>query len=371
LTKAGAQCFGDNTVKGPSPAQTMHRMAGGFAMTQVLHAAAQSGVADALRDDARSVSELAAALDLDACALERCLRMMVVLDLLVQVDLRVFMLSAVGRLLRADHPESMRNRILYIGAINYPTASAALYSVRTGKPAFDHVFGRPLFDYFTQQPAIGHLFNDLMKQGVDSRVLGILHAYDFSRARRIVDIGGGNGALLSRILAQALTSRGIVFDTADVVAEARMRLAGTEVGCRIGLVEGDLFQGMYRPGADLYLLSNIIHDWNDAQVETILCHCVTAMQEGSSLLVIEELMPDRGIDSPATIANDYSMLILTGGKERTETQYRALLERCGLVIATIIPFPVEAANNSRKGNLVLLDCRTKQAVERSTPLSSC
>jgi hypothetical protein len=371
LTQARAQHIDENTVKAPSPAQVMHRMAGGFAMTQVLHVAAQSGIADELRDDARSVNDLAVALDLDACALERFLRMMVVLDLLVQEDVRVFRLSAVGQLLRADHPDSVRDRILYIGAINYPTASAALHSVRTGEPAFDHVFGRPLFDYLAQQPALGRLFNDLMKQGVDVRVSGILHAYDFSRARHIVDIGGGNGALLSTVLAQAPTSTGTLFDTADVVAEALTRLAGTEVGHRIDLVEGDLFRGRYPQGADLYLLSNIIHDWNDARAETILRHCATAMPDGSSLVLIEELMPDWVIDSPATIANDYSMLILMGGKERTEAQYRALLERAGLLISEIIPFSVDSNDNRRKGNWALLDCRAKQAAELSSTLASC
>lgn len=359
LSQAQPEHIGESTVKTQSPAQVMRRMAGGFAMTQVLHVAAQSGIADELRDEARSLNDLAAALDLDARALERFLRMMVVLDLLVQEDVRVFRLSAVGQLLRADHPESMRNRILYIGAISYPAASAALHSVQTGEPAFDHVFGRTFFDYLAEQPALGGLFNGLMKHAVHGRISGILQAYDFSRARRIVDIGGGNGALLSAILAQAPASTGAVFDTADVVAEARTRLAGTEVGQRIDLVKGDLFRGRYPQGADLYLLSNIIHDWNDAKAETILRHCVSAMPRGSSLVLIEELMPERVTDSPATIANDYSMLILTGGEERTEAQYRALLDRSGLLVSSTIPFSVESDDNRRKGNWALLDCRAK------------
>jgi hypothetical protein len=346
-------------VRAESPAEAMRRMAGGFAMTQVLHAAAQSGIADELGDDARSVNDLAGALGLDAGALERFLRMMVVLDLLVQEDIRVFRLSAVGQLLRADHPESMRDRILYIGAINYPAASAALHAVQTGEPAFDHVFGKSFFGYLAEQPALGGFFNGLMKRGVQGRASGIMQVYDFSRARHIVDIGGGNGALLSAILAQAPTSIGTVFDVAGVVAEARTRLTGTEVGRRIDLVEGDLFRGGYPKGADLYLLSNIIHDWNDALAETILRHCVSAMPRGGSLMLIEELMPERVADSPATIANDYSMLLLTGGQERSEAQYRALLDRSGLQVSAVIPFSIESDDNRRKGNWALLDCRAK------------
>jgi O-methyltransferase domain/Dimerisation domain len=357
--EARTQHVGENTVKARSPAQAMHRMAGGFAMTQVLHVAAQSGIADELGDEARSVNDVAAALDLDAHSLERFLRMMVVLDLLVQEDVRLFRLSAVGQLLRADHPESMRDRILYIGAISYPAASAALHSVRTGEPAFDHVFGRRFFDYLAEQPALGGLFNGLMKQGVHGRISSILQAYDFSRARRIVDIGGGNGALLSAVLVQAPALTGSVFDTAGVVAETRARLAGTELSRRIDLVEDDLFRGGYPQGADLYLLSNIIHDWNDAQAETILHPCVSAMPRDSSLLLIEELMPERVTDCPATIANDYSMLILTGGEERSEAQYRVLLDHSGLLVSSIIPFSVESEDSRHKGNWALLDCCVK------------
>jgi hypothetical protein len=359
FSHAQKQHIGENIVKDQSPAETMLRMAGGFAITQVLHAAAQSSIADALSDDARSVNELAETLSLDVHALDRFLRMMVVLGLLVQEEYRVFRLSAVGQLLRADHPNSMRNRILYIGAISYPTASAALHSIQTGKPAFDHIFGRSFFDHLAEQPMLGGLFNGLMKQGILGRVSGILNAYDFSCARHIVDIGGGNGTLLSSILAQAPSSTGTIFDTVGVIAEAGSCLAGTEVGQRIGLVDGDLFRGTYPRGADLYLLSNIIHDWNDEQAETILRNCVLAMQRDSSLLLIEELMPEMVSDSSKTIANDYSMLLLTGGKERTEAQYRSILDKSGLMVASIRPFAAESNNYRHKENWVLLECRLK------------
>jgi hypothetical protein len=357
--EAQTQLISEDTVKARSPAQTMRQMAGGFAMTQVLHAAAQSGIADELRDEARNVEHLAGALKLDPHALERFLRMMVVLELLVQQDTGVFSLSALGQLLRADHPESMRDRILFIGAVNYPAASAVLHSVRTGQPAFDHVFGMPFFDYLAGQPALGGLFNGLMKQGVYDRISSILQVYDFSQARRIVDIGGGNGALLSSVLTQVPSSAGAIFDTASVIAEARTRLAETELARRVDLVEGDLFEGGYPQGADLYLLSNVIHDWNDAQAETILRHCVSAMPPCGSLMLIEELMPERVADSPATIANDYSMLILTGGRERSEAHYRALLDRSGMLIASIIPVSVKSADSIRVGNWALLMCRAK------------
>jgi hypothetical protein len=342
-----------------SPAQAIRRMAGGFAMTQVLHTAVQAGIADALGDTTLSAADLAHSLKLDAQALERFLRMMVVLDLLIQEGSTSFRLSQAGQLLRLDHPESMRDRVLYVGAINYPVTGAALHSLQTGAPAFDHIFGKPFFGHLAEHPSLSGMFNRLMQRAVHDRTLGITQAYDFSGARHIVDIGGGNGALLSAILTRAPQSIGTIFDTDGVIAQARSLLSGTEQGSRIEFKKGDLFAGDYPRDADLYLLSNIIHDWNDALAEEILRHCVSAMSHHSTLMLIEEIMPDRVADSPATIANDYSMLLLTGGRERTEVQYRELLSRSGLLPVATVPFAVQGEDNKRRGSWSLLECRAK------------
>ncbi|MET3918034.1 hypothetical protein ABID97_004816 [Variovorax sp. OAS795] len=339
-----------------SPIEAVTRMAGGFAMTQVLHTAVQAGIADCMGDRQCTAEELGSALQLDVRSLARFLRMMVVLDLLVQTGPERFELSGAGQLLRADHPQSMRERILYIGAINYPVASAAIHSLRTGETAFEHVFGVPFFDHLAQSPSLSGAFNGLMQRGIEARVAGVLGAYDFSGVRHIVDLGGGNGALLSAILSHAKETSGTIFDLPSVIAEARRRIAGSALAGRLDVVEGDLFAGGYPVGADVYIMSNIIHDWNDGQAEALLRHCAEAMRGNSELLLIEEIMPVEVIDSPSTVANDYSMLLLTGGLERSEEEYKALLARSGLALSKVTPFVVSSNDQRRKGRWALLHC---------------
>ncbi|MGJ7504891.1 methyltransferase [Variovorax sp. ZT5P49] len=343
--------------KGESPAEAVMRMAGGFAMTQVLVTAVQSGIADFMSGRECTAEEIGRALHLNARALYRFMRMMVVLDLLVEIGEGRFRLSEAGQLICADHPQSIRERIAYIGAINYPVAGAAIHSLRTGETAFDHVFGKPFFEHLAQEPKLGRAFNGLMQRGIEARIAGVSGAHDFSQARHIVDLGGGNGALLSSILASAPRSTGTIFDLPGVIAEARQRLVDSPLGARMALVEGDLFAGHYPTGADLYILSNIIHDWNDDQAQIILRHCAQAMGPDGELILVEETMPMSVLDSPSTVANDYSMLLLTGGLERSEDEYRALLARSGLALFQVTPFAVRSNDRRRKGHWALLHCR--------------
>jgi SAM-dependent methyltransferase len=337
-----------------SPMAAVLRMLGGFAMTQVVHTAVRVGIPDRLGEGSRAAAELATELGLHADALERFLRMMAVLGLVYQVDERRFRLSEAGQLLRSAHPQSLSERALYVGTVNYPTAAAAPHALRTGEPAFDHVFGEPFFDYLAHEPTMARAFQGLMQRAAEQRIAGILDAYDFSGARHIVDLGGGNGTLLAAILERAPHARGTVVDMAPVVAQSRERLRGSPVAERIEAVEGDLMAGGFPAGADIYILSNIIHDWHDGVAERILRHCAAAMAPTSTLILVEELMPARVLDSPSTVANDYSMLLLTGGRERSEAEYRQLARRSGLRVSEVIPFA--AHNGMRKGNWALVCC---------------
>lgn len=325
-------------------------------MTQVLHTAALAGIPDRMADRTCTAAGLAADLRLNADALERFLRMMVVLDLLVEEGQREFRLSEAGHLLRSDHPRSLRERVLYIGAVNYPVAGAAIQSLQSGGTAFEHVFGMPFFEYLGRRPDIGQAFNGLMQQGVETRIRGVLAAFDFSQARRIVDIGGGNGSLLSAILETVPDATGEIMDLPPVIAQARDRLASSSVGRRIEFAAGDLFEGPYPEEADLYLLSNILHDWDDERAQSILRRCRHAMGTTAKLLLVEEILPEAALDSPVTVANDYSMLLLTGGRERTELQYRSLLESCGLQLGAVLPFEVPQRNGRRGGNWAVMRC---------------
>jgi hypothetical protein len=347
------------------PADIIRRMAGGFAATQVLNTAVKLAIADHLAVRPRSSETLFRALDVHPQALYRFLRLMVVLRLLREEDDGCFALTPVGQLLRTDHPESMRHLILYWGEINYPTAQAMEYSVRTGSPAFDKVFGAPFFEYFAQKPETGRLFNRVMAEITNGHMPAIITAAAatacsaFARAKTVVDVGGGTGLLLDTILSAHQHLRGVLFDMPAVIDDARSRLE--KFTNRLDLIAGDIFAGPLPRYRDLYLLSNIIHDWDDARAITILRNCREAMTADARLLVIEQIMPSRVAESPDTVANDFAMLLLTGGKERTAQEYRRLLDIAGFQIARHIPLK---ARGERKGGWAMLE--SKRSVKMST-----
>jgi hypothetical protein len=298
---------------------------------------------------------LAKILNVNAQSLRRFLLMMTVLNLLTQTDQDSFKLSPLGQLLRSDHPESIRERINYIGEVNYPAAQGMSHAVQTGETAFEHVFGTPFFDFLAKRQDLGELFNRQMSQAVQDRIKGILSAYDFSQAATIIDIGGGNGALLMAILRAHPLACGVLVDVANVAAEARNSLASTEVASRVEIREGDFFQGPLPAGGDLYLLSNIIHDWDDRRALQILLNCRAVIPKTSRLLLIEQIMPLQAIDTPATVASDFSMLLLTRGKERTEPEYRALLSAAELELTKVFPIVGTRIYSGRKSNWVILE----------------
>jgi O-methyltransferase domain/Dimerisation domain len=339
---------------GARPVDVISRMAGGFSATQILNTAAKLAIADHLAKGPCSSTKLARAVNADPQALYRFLRMMVALELLVQERNDSFSLSSLGQLLRSDHPDSMRERIIYFGEINYPTAQAMFHSVKTGRPAFDHVFGVPLFQYFVQQPKIGAMFNQLMSDITNDHIPGIIAAYDFSCMRTIVDVGGGNGTLLTAILTANPHLNGILFDTPEVIADAHARQIRSSTTERVEMVAGDIFSARIPRHGDIYLLSNILHDWDDRSAGNILRNCRAAVRADSRLLLIEEIMPARVADSPGTIAIDFAMLLLAGGKERTEQEYRSLLDIAGFQLMRVIPL---RTGSKRKENRGILECK--------------
>jgi SAM-dependent methyltransferase len=339
----------------------LHRLAGGFAASQILVTAARFRIADRLAQHPCSAEDLAHATGAEPKALHRFLRMLVVLNVLTQTDADRFSLSPLGQPLRSDHPESLHDRLIYIGEIAYPIAQATSHAVRTGNPAFDHVFGKPYFDHFAQHPDQGAVFSRLMTQGMSERIARIVDAYDFSFAKNVVDIGGGHGTLLAAILAAAPNAVGTVFDTPAVVAEARASLAQSRVAGRIDLVGGDLFRGPLPPDGDLYVLSNIIHDWNDEAADQVLRNCRAAVRADSRLLLIEEIMPARVATAPATVANDYTMLLLTGGRQRTRSEFRRLLDATGFSLASVVRVGPEKTGMGRKENWAILECRPRRS----------
>ncbi|WP_286198720.1 methyltransferase [Mesorhizobium sp. BR1-1-16] len=330
-------------------------MVGGFAATQLLVTAARLSIADHMTAGHRDVESLATAIGAAPDSLRRFMRMLVVLGLLRQIGSARFSLTAMGEFLRADHPRSMRPRLLYIGEVNYPTAQASVHAVMTGEKAFDKVFGLPLFEFLDSRPDLSATFSGLMSESVHARAEGICKAYDFAGASLIVDVGGGEGTLLKAVLRAAPGAEGVVFDR-PTVADAQDRQSTDDANPALRFVSGDMFERIEPAQADIYMLSNIIHDWDDAESELILSKCRAAMRPDSRLLIIEELLPSRIEDAPATIANDYSMLLLTGGHQRTRREFARLLKAAGLRLTTVVP--VARANHGvqRRENWMIMEC---------------
>jgi cyclopropane fatty-acyl-phospholipid synthase-like methyltransferase len=219
-------------------------------------------------------------------------------------------------------------------------------SVKTGEPAFERVHGEDLFSYLAKHPDDAAIFNEAMRFVSTAVLTGLLEAYDFSRFPTIVDVGGGTGALLAAILQANPETRGVLADRPDVLSSAAPVLRAAAITDRVETVASDFFQAVPEAG-DLYVLSNIIHDWGDEDAVRILQACRQAMPDDGRLLIVELVLPDGGEPSMAKLA-DLEMLALTpGGRQRTISEYAGLLEQAGLRLTDAV-----AATSGRSASYV-------------------
>src|SRR6266545_2323627 len=277
-----------------SPSSIMLRLVQGAWATQALHVAAALGLADELRDRAATSRELAEATGAHADSLHRLLRYLVTLGVLEGDDTGGFRLTPVGELLRTDVPGSQRERAIAYGTWNYQAFGGLSHTIRTGQTAFDHVFGMPAYDYLARHPDEARSF-DRQMQREEAFFAKVPEVYDFSGANTIVDVAGGNGGLLGTILAATPAARGILFDTEHVIAAARDGLRERGLLDRCELAGGNFLESV-PSGGDVYVLSRILHNWDDVRCQTLLTNCYKAMEAGAALLILEYLIPDAGVD---------------------------------------------------------------------------
>lgn len=309
-----------------SPSATILQMMQGAWVTQALSVCATLGIAEQLQDGPRTSAELAAATGANADSLHRLLRYLTGLGVFTGDDERGYALTPVGDLLRKEAPGSMHDRALSYGGYNYRAFGELLYTIRTGRPAFDQVFDMPAYEYLATQPELARAFDRQMQTGA-SFFARVPEAFDFSAASKVVDIAGGNGGLIGAILTAAPQARGVLLDAEHVVAAAEDRLRELGVLDRCELVGGSFFEGVPEDG-DVYTLSRILHNWDDDPCLTLLAQCHRAMAPGATLLILERLIPEDGSPGPA-VATDINMLTVFGGRERTASQYRALVDKAG------------------------------------------
>jgi hypothetical protein len=321
---------------GPSPAPLqLLQMAMGSWITQAIYVAAKLRIADLLSEVPKSCDELAAATQTPAHSLLRLLRAIRSLGIVETVEGDRFALTAVGRSLQAERPGSMRAMVLTIGEIHYDAWGSLLRSVKTGAAAFPSVFGAPLFDHLDRNREAGVTFHEAMTDlsALVSQV--VLLAYDFAGIDVLADVGGGYGRFLTAILQTYPNMRGILLDTPAVIAAADKQLEFHSCRERCTLVPGNLLEAVPR-GADAYLLSGVLHDWDDEDAARILDTCRRAMAPSGRVVVVEAILPP-GEDSSFGTLLDLNMLVMTGGRERTERDFRRLFSAAGLTMTRIVP----------------------------------
>jgi len=325
----------------PPSASSVFPMITAYMTSQVIYVAARLGIAELLADGAQSGDELARATGTHAPSLRRLLRGLAVVGVLDEVEPGRFALTPFGALLRPGVPGSVRNlALLFVDEPVWRAWGGLLHSVRTGETAFDHVFGMGTFDYFAQNPEAAAIFHEAMTEGTRWAAPAVIAAYDFSRFRTVVDVGGGNGTLIAAILAATPGLRGTVFDLPIGVEGARRHLEAAGVADRCQVVEGDFFRQPLPGGADAYLLKSVIHDWDDERSVAILENCRRAMPAHAKLLLVEPVLPasvERCEAHQRMMMSDLNMLAVAGGRERTEAEFRALFTAAGFGLSAVVP----------------------------------
>jgi hypothetical protein len=334
------------------PAEYLRHLFDDGEFSYVVVVAAELGVADLLASGPHSIAELSAATGADAQALYRVLRALASRGLFREDGEKRFSLTPLADPLRQDAPQSVRSQALWSGSEAYRRTWGDLaYSVRTGEPAFVHVYGKPFFDYLAEQPAFARIFNDVMTSASSDEGAAIAAGHDFSGYRRIVDVGGGHGALLAAVLDRYPGPLGVLFDLPEVVETAHGTIDRHIAAGRVVKVAGDFCEAV-PPGADAYLLKWIIHDWDDEAAIRILTNCRTVMAPTGKVLLVEVVIPEGAADSDAAARLDMAMLVFTGSRERTEGEYRDLLQRAGLTLLksgpTASPFSILEATPNRQ-----------------------
>ena len=307
---------------------------GGMQVTQMIYVAAKLGITDHLQDGPKSSAQLADLVGADPRALYRLLRSLASLGIFTEREEKVFGLTALAEPLRTGGP--LRAWAIMSGEEwNWGAWGDLLHSVKTGEAAFAHAFGVGLFEYLAAHPEEGEIFNDAMTSGTRETIEAFLAVYDFSNVKTVVDVGGGHGILVAGLLRTHPHLRAVVFDRPQVVEGARSLLEAEGVAERAQFIEGDFFEAVPQ-GGDVYVLKNIIHDWDEDRAIPILRNCRRAMASQGRVLLLEHVLPAGSEPHPGQIA-DITMMVMVGGRERTEVEFRELFEQAGLKLTRIIP----------------------------------
>lgn len=318
----------------PRPGAALTQMLLANRVQQAVYVAAKLGIADLLADGPSSVDELAERTQTHAGALYRLLRVLASYGVFAETETGRFELTPVAALLRSGTRESKRAFALWSGEVAYELFGSLEYSIRTGEPAFDKVFGAEFYTYLEQHPAMGELFDQFMSR--QTAPLGpILAAYDLAGVHTVIDVGGGRGELITAVLRAHPDIRGVLFDQPRAVRGAAAVLSAAGVADRCRTVTGNYLEQV-PPDGDIYLLKNVVHGLEDDTTTQVLSNCRKAMADGGRVLLVEFVIPPGNDPFPGKLM-DLLMLVGThGGRERTEAEFSALFAAAGLSLTNVV-----------------------------------
>ncbi|WZP00950.1 methyltransferase [Isosphaeraceae bacterium EP7] len=305
-------------------------------VSQAVSVAAKLGVADSLKDGPRNCDDLARMHQADPSSLYRLLRALASVGVFSEVSDRRFALTPTAEFLRSDVQGSLR-AVATMGGEDFtwrPWGDLSL-TVKTGERAFDRIFGMPPFKYLAEHPDAAAIFDASMTGWSMQNSNAVAAAYDFSGIGTLMDIGGGHGYLLATILKANPSLRGILFETAEVSEGAKVRFAAEGLTDRCKVAAGDFFASIPE-GADACILKSVIHDWDDRLATEILSNCRRAVGPGGRVLLAEMVIPAGNDPHPGKLL-DLEMLVMVGGRERTEEDFRKLLDGAGIRMTRIVP----------------------------------
>ena len=304
--------------------------------THSLGVFAELRVADLLAGGPRSVEALAGATGAHAPSLGRLLRLLAALGVVAASDDGRYHLTEAGQLLRSDVPGSLRGIAAMFGGEIHTRAWARLtHSILTGEPAFDQVFGQPIFEYLASDPAAAAMFDEAMTSSSATQARAVVEAYDFSGIDRLVDVAGGHGTLLATIARAYPALTGVLFELPHVAAGAGPIFAEAGVRDRVEIVGGDFLEGV-PPGADAYIMKRIVHDWDDDRAIRLLGNCRAAMAPGGRVLVVDCVIDDTPESLYGKMLDIEMLALAPHGKERTADELRALFAAAGLRLERIV-----------------------------------
>jgi hypothetical protein len=315
----------------------------GHWVTQMLYVAAKLGIADQLAAGPQRASDVARRIGTDPDATYRLMRALASKGVLRERKDGAFALTKIGRAMQSGTEGSLRDMILFTAhPVRWADWGNLLHAVSTGQTATEKLHGKRFFELLESDVELAGVFNNAMTAMSEMSDAAALAGYDFSGSKLIVDVGGGHGNLLATILRRTPDARGLLYDQTSVVDDAAPVLRAAGVDTRCSVQAGSFFDSV-PDGGDVYVLKNIIHDWNDEDALPILRNVRTAIADQGRLVLLEMVLPQRS--SPHfSIMLDLEMLVTVGGRERTRAEYANLLSRAGFrldrVIETVTPVSI-------------------------------